>query len=139
MPTMAKDSRKKLPTMTRKWPTYIFLFSIFDGTSPTLRYAAGYPFSPLRTTPKSSFRRWATSSVNIDIHHVGIGIPRTRSVSRTKLDTATALSLEGDKLLPSTWGEVDETLAEIKDPKVGVLLLNLGGPETGEDVEGVLK
>ncbi|KAL9181484.1 hypothetical protein ACHAXT_010289 [Thalassiosira profunda] len=30
------------------------------------------------------------------------------------------------------------SLADIKDPKVGVLLLNLGGPETGEDVEGFL-
>jgi len=31
------------------------------------------------------------------------------------------------------------TFAEEKDaPKVGVLMLNLGGPETGEDVEGEL-
>mmetsp|Transcript_26772 Transcript_26772/g.60075 ORF Transcript_26772/g.60075 Transcript_26772/m.60075 type:complete len:462 (-) Transcript_26772:153-1538(-) len=30
------------------------------------------------------------------------------------------------------------SLADIEDPKVGVLLLNLGGPETGEDVEGFL-
>ncbi|KAL7528213.1 hypothetical protein ACHAXR_002331 [Thalassiosira sp. AJA248-18] len=29
-------------------------------------------------------------------------------------------------------------MEDVKDPKIGVLLLNLGGPETGEDVEGFL-
>jgi hypothetical protein len=44
----------------------------------------------------------------------------------TKLAAATALPLEGVV-----------TIAKEEEPKVGVLLLNLGGPETGDDVEGV--
>ncbi len=40
-------------------------------------------------------------------------------------------------LPPYPWNEATgSSLADITDPKVGVLLLNLGGPETGEDVEG---
>jgi hypothetical protein len=48
--------------------------------------------------------------------------------STTRLGAATALSL--DVVPPVT--------PEANDEKIGVLLLNLGGPETGEDVEGAL-
>lgn len=48
----------------------------------------------------------------------------------TKLAAATTLSLDTP---------LDDSPAGAKDtPKVGVLLLNLGGPETGDDVEGFL-
>lgn len=68
---------------------------------------------------------------------VGISSTRTRSGSRSKLDAATVLSLDEDTLARSSWDEPSGGMvADIKDPKVGVLLLNLGGPETGEDVEG---
>jgi hypothetical protein len=52
-------------------------------------------------------------------HHLG-------SSTTTRLGAATALPL--DVLSPVT--------EEANDDKIGVLLLNLGGPETGEDVEG---
>lgn len=60
-----------------------------------------------------------------------------KSQSTTKLQVATGLSFDND----SMWGGSENdaiSLADMKDPKVGVLLLNLGGPETGEDVEGFL-
>eukprot|EP00581_Thalassiosira_minuscula_P016179 CAMPEP_0183732216 /NCGR_PEP_ID=MMETSP0737-20130205/37830_1 /TAXON_ID=385413 /ORGANISM="Thalassiosira miniscula, Strain CCMP1093" /LENGTH=470 /DNA_ID=CAMNT_0025965159 /DNA_START=23 /DNA_END=1435 /DNA_ORIENTATION=+ len=83
-------------------------------------------------------------------HHVsGFALQRSRagiggatSRSRTKLDAATALDLGNDSLSSTPWGGINDdeavSLADIQDPKVGVLLLNLGGPETGEDVEGFL-
>ena len=43
----------------------------------------------------------------------------------TQLHAATSLPLGGTA-----------SLAVDDEPKVGVLLLNLGGPETGDDVEG---
>jgi hypothetical protein len=46
----------------------------------------------------------------------------------TRLAAATALSLEGAV-----------ATTKVEEPKVGVLLLNLGGPETGDDVEGVFQ
>ena len=62
----------------------------------------------------------------------------------TAVDAAT-LSLpvpSGSAPDDSRWSfgtkEQISSLADIEDPKVGVLLLNLGGPETGEDVEGFL-
>jgi hypothetical protein len=48
--------------------------------------------------------------------------------STTRLGAATALPLD----------VVPPVAAEAIDEKIGVLLLNLGGPETGEDVEGSL-
>jgi hypothetical protein len=48
------------------------------------------------------------------------------STGITKLGAATALPLGETVALPQE-----------DDPKVGVLLLNLGGPEKGEDVEGL--
>jgi hypothetical protein len=49
--------------------------------------------------------------------------------STTRLGAATALPLDV---------AVPQVTAEANDEKIGVLLLNLGGPETGEDVEGSL-
>mmetsp|Transcript_23946 Transcript_23946/g.67573 ORF Transcript_23946/g.67573 Transcript_23946/m.67573 type:complete len:495 (-) Transcript_23946:113-1597(-) len=57
----------------------------------------------------------------------------TTDVSRhqhVQLDAATALPFYGDYVSPPP--------AEVSDSKVGVLLLNLGGPERSEDVEGFL-
>lgn len=51
---------------------------------------------------------------------------RQRSTS-TRRNAATVMPL--DKITPPTPLEAEES-------KVGVLLLNLGGPETGDDVEG---
>ena len=48
--------------------------------------------------------------------------------SKTRLGAATALPLD----------MVSQVTTEANDEKIGVLLLNLGGPETGEDVEGSL-
>ena len=58
------------------------------------------------------------------------GRPLAQSTARTtiaitELSAATALPLQ----------ETVEVAAD-EEPKVGVLLLNLGGPETGDDVEG---
>lgn len=55
------------------------------------------------------------------------GISSLSSVP-TKLAAATALPLE-----------LSPAVSEEEEPKVGVLLLNLGGPETGDDVEGVFQ
>lgn len=52
-------------------------------------------------------------------------LPSTRAAS-TRLEAATALPVDNSVAVPR---EAEET-------KVGVLLLNLGGPETGDDVEG---
>jgi hypothetical protein len=50
--------------------------------------------------------------------------------SASRLDAATSLPLE------SYSSPVPESLVDAAAPQVGVLLLNLGGPETSEDVEG---
>lgn len=50
------------------------------------------------------------------------------SSSTWRFNAASALPL--DTIVPPTPLEAEET-------KVGVLLLNLGGPETGDDVEGL--
>lgn len=54
-------------------------------------------------------------------------LPSTRAAS-TRLEAATALPVDNSVAVPR---EAEET-------KVGVLLLNLGGPETGDDVEEFL-
>jgi ferrochelatase len=54
---------------------------------------------------------------------------RQRFQSTTQIEAATAFDLSQNNVISPS---------QIKDPKVGVLLLNLGGPETGEDVEGFL-
>jgi ferrochelatase len=58
------------------------------------------------------------------------------SKATTKLDTASVLTLD-DSFRPVASPSLSSS-SDLKDPKVGVLLLNLGGPETGEDVEGFL-
>lgn len=47
------------------------------------------------------------------------------ATSKSQLSAATAFALDGGYALPQE-----------KDCKLGVLMLNLGGPETGDDVEG---
>jgi hypothetical protein len=47
-----------------------------------------------------------------------------------ELKAATSLPLE------SSFVEASTTLQLNESPRIGVLLLNLGGPETGDDVEG---
>lgn len=54
--------------------------------------------------------------------------------STTRIDAATTFDLFDENIALSSTSPT----AQPKDPKVGVLLLNLGGPETGEDVEGFL-
>ena len=65
--------------------------------------------------------------------------PRRRSkfpLSATQLEAATAAALDSpilkwDEDIPVTnQNQADE------ETKIGILLLNLGGPETGDDVEG---
>ena len=53
-------------------------------------------------------------------------LQQTKTSRCTPLNAATALPL--DTMPPSP--------LEAEESKVGVLLLNLGGPETGDDVEG---
>ena len=62
-----------------------------------------------------------------------------RSSRSQQLEAATALSLDNESISTTPWSQNNGvTMEDIKDPKIGVLLLNLGGPETGEDVEGFL-
>lgn len=75
-------------------------------------------------------------SIRRQCHVVGFSIhpPPSRRRFTTRMDAATTLSLDGSNKSSSV-----ATVADIPgDPKVGVLLLNLGGPETGKDVEGFL-
>jgi len=67
--------------------------------------------------------------------HAGSNMPERLSPSFTsKLSAATVF--EGDlNSIPSM--EVT-TVPQASDTKIGILLLNLGGPETGDDVEGFL-
>ena len=51
--------------------------------------------------------------------------PQNIPQTTTQIEAATALPLESSI-----------SFATEKEPNVGVLLLNLGGPETGDDVEG---
>jgi hypothetical protein len=55
-------------------------------------------------------------------------LPPSRTHLAT-LEAATALPVENFAAAPG----------EVEDSKVGVLLLNLGGPETGDDVEGTYR
>jgi len=56
---------------------------------------------------------------------------RMEVATTATLDVAPTLAVDSTQDLPKAANEADET-------KVGVLMLNLGGPETGEDVEGFL-
>lgn len=87
------------------------------------------------------------SSLSPPPQHVHASAPPSssssyRSATTTKLAAATALDLSDESITLPSWKKNDDTstdtIAKLKDPKVGVLLLNLGGPETGEDVEGFL-
>mmetsp|Transcript_22351 Transcript_22351/g.36768 ORF Transcript_22351/g.36768 Transcript_22351/m.36768 type:complete len:511 (-) Transcript_22351:81-1613(-) len=65
-----------------------------------------------------------------------IGRSSRHPKATTKLDTASVLTLDDDVSFRSV--VTPSVSSDLKEPKVGVLLLNLGGPETGEDVEGFL-
>ena len=56
-----------------------------------------------------------------------------RGSSRSQLNAATAFPME----IPNFDVNTSPAAATASQPKVGVLLLNLGGPETGDDVEGM--
>ena len=55
---------------------------------------------------------------------------RLKVATTATLDVAPTLAVDSTQDLPEAANEDEET-------KVGVLMLNLGGPETGEDVEGM--
>jgi hypothetical protein len=59
-----------------------------------------------------------------------LNIAGTAPWTATKLNAATALPID------TPFVGIDPI--ELDEPRVGVLLLNLGGPETGDDVEGML-
>eukprot|EP00585_Thalassiosira_rotula_P005036 CAMPEP_0196151496 /NCGR_PEP_ID=MMETSP0910-20130528/33766_1 /TAXON_ID=49265 /ORGANISM="Thalassiosira rotula, Strain GSO102" /LENGTH=475 /DNA_ID=CAMNT_0041414877 /DNA_START=73 /DNA_END=1500 /DNA_ORIENTATION=+ len=103
--------------MIIRWSAFLASLLFID-TSPSCRhYASGFSLQPSK---------------------VVVGVT---SQSRTKLEVATGLDFGNDSILPTPWGESNTdsiSLADMEDPKVGVLLLNLGGPETGKDVEGFL-
>lgn len=56
---------------------------------------------------------------------------RRRPAVRLRVAATTAIVPQ-----EAAWTEEDDTNNNNNDPRVGVLLLNLGGPETGDDVEG---
>lgn len=66
------------------------------------------------------------------------------SITTTRLSAATGLSLGGDLSSSSSSNAAARRDEELSVPgnkegnKVGVLFLNLGGPTTGEDVEGTV-
>mmetsp|Transcript_30975 Transcript_30975/g.56157 ORF Transcript_30975/g.56157 Transcript_30975/m.56157 type:complete len:476 (+) Transcript_30975:108-1535(+) len=103
--------------MILRWSSFVSTLLLIDSSPFCHHYASGFSLQP---------------------SSVGIG---GTSHSRTKIEAATALNLDNDSISSTPWnGSNDEavSLADMKDPKVGVLLLNLGGPETGKDVEGFL-
>ena len=63
--------------------------------------------------------------------------PFLSSPFTTHLEAATTISIDPSDVLAVP--EPPVSLASIDNPKVGVLLLNLGGPETGDDVEGTFE
>ena len=65
---------------------------------------------------------------------VPASVNNNRGSSRSQLNAATAFPMEIPKFDVNT----SPVAATASQPKVGVLLLNLGGPETGDDVEGML-
>ena len=75
-----------------------------------------------------------TSADDLDLNRRSLRHP----TATTKLDTASVLTLDDDVSFRKPAVSSAATASDLKDPKVGVLLLNLGGPETGEDVEGFL-
>lgn len=110
--------------MILRWTTFVSTLLLGSGGD---RYVSGF----------------TSSNNNIVSSHTSVYQQQTHN---TKLNAATgALSLDD-----STWSTTsltgnnndnnnnDMSLSDIQDPKVGVLLLNLGGPEVSEDVEGFL-
>jgi ferrochelatase len=106
--------------MIIKWSRFVSILLLIN--SAIEDYASGFQFQQSHCVGRT------TSSGGI-------------AQSRTKLGTATALNL-GDSISNSPWQPNNNDIARgeaiMADPKVGVLLLNLGGPETGKDVEGFL-
>ena len=105
--------------MIIRWSSFISALILID--SSRLHHASGF------------------SSIQPPHRVAGTGTGMSPSAT-TRLDAATALLSLGDsaKLVVAV-APVAPSAGAISDPtKVGVLLLNLGGPETGEDVEGFL-
>lgn len=105
--------------MIVRWSAFITML-LFDSNSSRRRLVSGFSLQP---SPSR------------------IGGNGSTSQFKTKLEAATALNLGNDSMISTPWSGASNdavSMADIKDPKVGVLLLNLGGPETGEDVEGFL-
>jgi hypothetical protein len=79
--------------------------------------------------------KWQSIAAQALLFHAsshGFQMQQSRPPPRTQLTTleaATALPVENFAATPS----------EAEESKVGVLLLNLGGPETGDDVEGAYR
>ena len=105
--------------MIIRWSSFISALLLID--SSRLHHASGF------------------SSIQPPHRVAGMGTGMSPSAT-TRLDAATALLSLGDsaKAVVAV-APVAPSAGAISDPtKVGVLLLNLGGPETGEDVEGFL-
>ncbi|KAL7520453.1 hypothetical protein ACHAWX_005172 [Stephanocyclus meneghinianus] len=118
MTLISRSCREPLvATMTRSPVLILLLLSIIDRA--TLLGADAFGLSTSSLKLKTNARRYDLVTP----------VSRRRSLSSTQVEAATAFDLPGNTSLSSS---------QIKDPKVGVLLLNLGGPETGEDVEGFL-
>ena len=98
----------------------------------SLLVSSAYAFAALQPVLSSSST--VTTSVK-----TGVNGPTTQQIRRlysTALYAATSLSFPNES---SGTQSSSPTTATSTEPKIGVLLLNLGGPETGDDVEGVLR
>jgi hypothetical protein len=81
-------------------------------------------------------RWWPTMVLRFLVLCIVIGcssswnLPNKVSWTAKELKAATSLPMDSSFVGSTTTLQVDES------PRIGVLLLNLGGPETGDDVEG---
>jgi ferrochelatase len=91
----------------------------------------------LLTTNQSCGAFQVNHHTNVKNNDYCIQHPKSGAVrSRTVCDAAITLPID-DVVLPSPMMDAVSNEEE-EEVKVGVLLLNLGGPETGDDVEGFL-
>ena len=68
------------------------------------------------------------------VHAFAPSVSSNRMSLRSQLNAATTFPMD----IPTFEVNSPPAAASPSQPKVGVLLLNLGGPETGDDVEGLL-
>ena len=108
-------ARSYSTSMITRWSVFISTLALINRNLFCARHASGFSLH--------------SSSIGIG------GISPPQSATR-KLEVATALSSAPTQ---QAYSDVDAvSSAEMDDLKVGVLLLNLGGPETSQDVEGFL-